>query len=75
MDDNYVGIERVLTAWAPLLAESHSAAIVGYFMNWPFSQPDGDVTHAGEEVNRKFFNRMVEEGLVSTPGFSDRCVY
>jgi len=33
LDANYVGMRGVLTHWAPFLAESNTAAIVGYFMN------------------------------------------
>jgi len=34
LDDNYVGIEPLLTKWKPFLADTKHAAIVGYFMNW-----------------------------------------
>jgi len=41
LDVNYVGINDVLTHWGPLLKDSRTAALVGYFMNWTFVQPDG----------------------------------
>jgi len=44
LDDNYVGIEPLLTKWKPFLADTKHAAIVGYFMNWshPKFMPPGD---------------------------------
>lgn len=45
LDDNYIGVRDVLTNWAPLLSESKSAAIVGYFMNWTGLQKDGNATN------------------------------
>ncbi|TFK38372.1 hypothetical protein BDQ12DRAFT_705388 [Crucibulum laeve] len=41
LDHNYVGIRQVLSDWAPFLAETKSAAIVGYFMNWVALQKNG----------------------------------
>jgi hypothetical protein len=70
MDDNYVGIDGVLTAWAPLLAENRCATILGYFMNWvPLWQPDGHASNAGEGVCRELFGRLVNKGKVSLGGF------
>jgi len=34
LDENYVGIDPLLTKWKPFLANTRHAAIVGYFMNW-----------------------------------------
>ena len=34
LDDDYVGVEPLLTEWKPFLADTKHAAIVGYFMNW-----------------------------------------
>ncbi|EAU89182.2 hypothetical protein CC1G_08589 [Coprinopsis cinerea okayama7 len=50
VDENYVGIRKALTSWAPLLSKSKWATIVAYFMNWPFIQRNGRVRDAGEAV-------------------------
>jgi len=34
LDDNYLGVDSVLTQWKPLLAETKHASIVGCFLNW-----------------------------------------
>ena len=31
---NYVGINHVLLNWSPLMAETNTSVVVGYFMNW-----------------------------------------
>lgn len=41
-DQIYVGLQRVLESWAPLLSKTASAAIVGYLMNWFTLVPDGE---------------------------------
>lgn len=74
MDDNYVGIDGVLTAWAPLLAENRCATILGYFMNWvPLWQPDGHASSAGKGVCEELLGRLVNEGKVSLGGFPAHC--
>jgi hypothetical protein len=66
MDDNYLGIDGVLTAWAPLLVENHSAVIIGYFMNWAhLCQPDGYALNAAQDVCEELLGRLIEEGKVS----------
>jgi hypothetical protein len=65
LDANYVGVECVLREWAPLLKSSHTAAIVGYFMNWIVMQQDGRALSAGPKVFKKLIKRLVEEGRVS----------
>jgi hypothetical protein len=65
LDANYVGIEGVLSGWAPLLKNSHNAAIVGYFMNWTIMQEDGHALSAGRKVMEKLFDRLMKEGRVS----------
>ncbi|KAG2008144.1 hypothetical protein CC2G_013606 [Coprinopsis cinerea AmutBmut pab1-1] len=56
-DEQYVGLRGVLENWAPLLADSPTAAIVGYFMNWPFGQKGGRVVDAGPR------SRVVREAM------------
>jgi hypothetical protein len=74
LDDNYVGIDGVLTAWAPLLAENNFATIVGYFMNWTaLWQPDGHASNAGEHVCKELLGRLIKEGKVSLGGFLAHC--
>jgi hypothetical protein len=65
LDANYVGIEGVLSEWAPLLKNSRNAAIVGYFMNWIIMQEDGRASSAGSKVVKKLLGRLMEEGRVS----------
>jgi len=68
MDDNYVGIDGVLTAWGPLLAENPCATILGYFMNWTaLGQPDGHVSNAGRDVYKELIVRLFKEGKCSPP--------
>ena len=43
MDANYVGVQDVLTQWAPLLKKGKHATLLGYFMNWFLLQSDGRV--------------------------------
>jgi hypothetical protein len=65
LDANYVGIEGVLSDWAPILKNSHTAVIVGYFMNWIAMQKDGRALSAGPKVMNKLIKRLMEEGRVS----------
>ncbi|OJA14610.1 hypothetical protein AZE42_07966 [Rhizopogon vesiculosus] len=62
LDINYVGIEDVLTHWGPLLKDSRTAALVGYFMNWGFFQPNGDAQSAGRIETKKILNTFIEKG-------------
>jgi hypothetical protein len=64
LDANYVGIRDVLTLWGPLLRESRSAAIVGYFMNWAISQNAGSTTTAGGDVMKRLLPRVIEKEMV-----------
>jgi hypothetical protein len=65
LDANYVGIEGVLSDWAPLLKNGRNAAIVGYFMNWIAMQEDGQAKFAGSKVMNKLIDRLMKEGRVS----------
>jgi hypothetical protein len=65
LDANYVGIEGVLSEWAPLLKNSHTAIIVGYFMNWTAMQEGSRALSAEPKVMKKLMNRLMEEGRVS----------
>ncbi|OAX32095.1 hypothetical protein K503DRAFT_20610 [Rhizopogon vinicolor AM-OR11-026] len=62
LDVNYVGIGDVLTHWGPLLKTSPTAALVGYFMNWGFFQPNGDVQSAGHIETKKIIDTLIEKG-------------
>lgn len=64
LDANYVGLHDVLTLWSPLLGESKSAVIVGYFMNWSMLQNGGRVTSAGESVAKGLMRRAIEKEKV-----------
>ena len=61
LDANYVGLRGVLTHWAPLLAKSSAAAIVGYFMNWVAKQEDG---RADGFALKKLTGRMMDKIMV-----------
>jgi len=64
LDANYVGLRDVLTLWGPLLKESRSAAIVGYFMNWTLSQNGGNATTAGRDAIKRLLPRVLEKEMV-----------
>jgi len=64
LDVNYVGINDVLTHWGPFLKDSRTAALVGYFMNWTFLQPDGGALSAGRIESMKLIGDFVEKGRV-----------
>ncbi|OJA14611.1 hypothetical protein AZE42_07967 [Rhizopogon vesiculosus] len=65
LDVNYVGIGDVLTHWGPLLKDSPTAALVGYFMNWGFLQPNGDAQSAGHIEIKKVIDAFIEKGRFS----------
>jgi hypothetical protein len=64
LDTNYIGIEGVLSEWAPFLKSSRTAVIVGYFMNWVTMQEDSRALSAGPKVTNKLLSRLIEEGRV-----------
>ncbi|RXW22376.1 hypothetical protein EST38_g3502 [Candolleomyces aberdarensis] len=49
LDAQYVGMDAVLTTWGPLLSDNPFATIVGYFLNWPLLEKDGDPTTCEDE--------------------------
>jgi hypothetical protein len=65
LDANYVGIDGVLSDWAPLLKNNRTAVIVGYFMNWVIMQQGGRALSAGPQAMKKLFSRLMQEGKVS----------
>ena len=64
LDTNYVGLHDVLTLWGPLLQESRSAAIIGYFMNWTMFEKVGRASGAGERVMKDLVKKVVEKEKV-----------
>ena len=64
LDANYIGIEGVLSQWAPFLKISRTAVVVGYFMNWITMQEDSRALAAGPKVTKKLLNRLIKEGRV-----------
>ncbi|EDR07431.1 uncharacterized protein LACBIDRAFT_298608 [Laccaria bicolor S238N-H82] len=60
LDANYVGLSDVLSDWAPLLAETRTASIVGYFMNWFVTQEDGRASGAGKAAIENVLDKMVK---------------
>jgi hypothetical protein len=76
LDDNYIGVRDVLTNWAPLLSESESASIVGYFMNWTGLQKDGNATNIRDSRSvkalvRSWTNKMKVRCLVMMANVHD----
>ena len=67
LDANYVGLRGVLTHWAPLLAKSSTAVIVGYFMNWVARQEDGRAEGAGNFVLNDLTTRLMNKIMVRRP--------
>jgi hypothetical protein len=65
LDVNYVGLQAVLTHWAPLLAKNSTAVIVGYFMNWSVRQEDGRAGGAGSSVCANLAGHMMNKIKVS----------
>jgi hypothetical protein len=61
LDANYVGLRDVLTHWAPLLAESNTAVILGYFMNWVARQEDGRAVGASSLAYQNLTKRMINK--------------
>ena len=64
LDANYVGLRDVLTLWGPLLEESRSAAINGYFMNWPIVQQAGRALWADDCVRENLVQQVMEKEKV-----------
>ncbi|KAM6494778.1 protein of unknown function (DUF4470) domain containing protein [Amanita muscaria] len=64
LDTNYVGIHDVLTLWGPLLQESRSAAIIGYFMNWTMFEKAGRASGAGGRVMKDLVKKVLEKEKV-----------
>jgi hypothetical protein len=67
LDTNYVGINDVLFNWSPLMAESNTSVIVGYFMNWFAIQEDGRAQNASETIARSILRRVMDKTMVSIP--------
>jgi len=65
LDMNYVGINDVLLNWSPLMAESNTSVIVGYFMNWVAIQKDGRAQNASPTIVRSILRRVVDKTMVS----------
>ena len=65
LDANYVGINDVLLNWSPLMAESNTSTIVGYFMNWVAIQEDGRAQNASQTIARSILRRVMDKTMVS----------
>jgi len=64
LDMNYVGINDVLLNWSPLMAESNTSVIVGYFMNWVAIQEDGRAQNASQTTARSILRRVMDKTMV-----------
>ena len=72
LDANYIGMRAVLTHWEPLLVDTGSAAIVGYFMNWPAAQRGGKASEAGHNIMQKLIGQAMERRKVRKEFIIDR---
>jgi len=71
LDNNFLGINQVLTDWAPFLANGRYSTILGYFMNWAaISQSNGMASGASDYVRRQLVERLVKTNRVSIRIFS-----
>ncbi|KZV67124.1 hypothetical protein PENSPDRAFT_62747 [Peniophora sp. CONT] len=52
MDANYVGVEKVIGAWGPLLRRARTSALLGYFMNWAMGDKSKPKTEDMDELKR-----------------------
>jgi hypothetical protein len=66
LDTEYVGTRDVLVHWGPLLADTNTAAIVGYFMNWTRIQRDGSPAGAGKNVTQTLLEQLKKKKLKVT---------
>ncbi|KZT23913.1 hypothetical protein NEOLEDRAFT_1068540 [Neolentinus lepideus HHB14362 ss-1] len=73
MDVEYIGIARVLQAWAPLLKDTKSAAIVGYFMNWVARQQGADPMTADRRVINDLMDRLGQSNRYRATVTEARC--
>ncbi|KZT23909.1 hypothetical protein NEOLEDRAFT_1163492 [Neolentinus lepideus HHB14362 ss-1] len=64
MDIEYVGIQRVLENWSPLLRRNGNSTIIAYFMNWRNHQKGGDPLSAGQHVVRTLMRRLQDSNRV-----------
>ncbi|TFY58925.1 hypothetical protein EVG20_g7975 [Dentipellis fragilis] len=62
LDLEYVGLTSVLEGWGPLLKETRTATILGYFMNWVKRQKGAHMNTAGEKVIEKMMGQLVDQG-------------
>jgi hypothetical protein len=72
IDKDYVGLRETLESWAPLLAETKYATIVGYLMNWFMSQRDGKCEGAGKAALKKVSSKMMDHPYVRAPFAYDK---
>ena len=61
VDANYAGLREVVTNWAPFLAETRGAIMIGYFMNWVALQDDGRVQGLGEKRAGEIIGRILRD--------------
>lgn len=53
---DYIGVERVLRDWGPLLKKTNKyATLLVYFMNWPIGQPSAAIDH--RKLHKNLFLR------------------
>lgn len=64
-DQEYIGVQGVLSSWGPLLnKDNKQAAIVGTFMNWVVHEPSARAESAGPRVASKLMKELVEAQFI-----------
>ncbi|GJE88932.1 zf-MYND and DUF4470 domain-containing protein [Phanerochaete sordida] len=63
-DADYLGVPRVLDAWAPFLKRERGAALLGHFVNWVAREPRAE---PGPEETRRIMQELVSSGKIAVP--------
>lgn len=63
IDEEYIGIVKIVHAWGTLLKKDRDATLVGYFMNWARGRPEADPITGGD--TKELVDKLVQKGRVS----------
>lgn len=65
VDENYVGVEKALKAWGPLLnTENRYATLLGYFMNWNMFEKKATPEGLGSEAMAEWVKKRMDRAEV-----------
>ncbi|KAA1477215.1 hypothetical protein DENSPDRAFT_844415 [Dentipellis sp. KUC8613] len=62
LDVEYVGLAAVLQGWGPLLKETKTATVLGYFMNWVKRQKSAHLQNSDDRTIRKLMKELMDQG-------------